>query len=124
MKKKLIAGAIGAAAVAAVSLAPVAQAVPLGIGCETIHWGLFGYQRRTVCDGPIRPDGSWERGRVVWVPAHYVPFSCFSGTYSSSCSGGYSVDTSIVAQEKYVVFPSNVLPDEPGWLPPGTDTIR
>ncbi|KLI05772.1 hypothetical protein [Mycolicibacterium senegalense] len=26
--------------------------------------------------------------------------------------------------ESYVVFDSNVLPDEPGWLPAGTVTLR
>jgi hypothetical protein len=34
------------------------------------------------------------------------------------------VDTTIVAQEEYVVFDYNVLPDEPGWLRPGTNTLK
>ena len=95
-----------------------------GLGCETIRWGLFGSQRRTVCDTPRRADGSWTRARVVWTPAHYVPRSCYYGTYSASCSGGYSVGESLQAKETYPVNDGNVLPDEPGWLPTGTDVIR
>ena len=100
--------------------------VPPGMGCETIHWGFLRSQLRSICDGPRRPDGSWDRMRVVWMPEHYVPYSCYWATYSYSysCSGGYYVDTTIVAKEKYVVFDYNVLPDEPGWLPPGTDTLK
>jgi len=94
------------------------------VGCESIHWGLFGSQRRLICDGPIRPDGSWERARAVITPAHYVPFSCYSGIYYSNCSGGYNVDLTIQSRETYIVFPYNVLPDEPGWLPPGPNQIR
>ncbi|QGJ90094.1 membrane protein [Mycobacterium phage Indlulamithi] len=104
--------------------APKAKADGYDFGCETIHWGFLGSQRRIICDGPKRPDGSWERGRVILTPAHYVPRSCYFGTYSSSCSGGYQVDTTVQARESYIVFDSNVLPDEPGWLPPGTDTLR
>ena len=94
------------------------------LGCETIHWGFLGSQLRTVCDGPVQPDGSWMRYRVVWVPAHHVPYSTYCGTYSCSSSGGYSVGQTVVAKEIYVVFPTNVLPDEPGWLPPNKDTLR
>ena len=126
LRRTLVAVAAGAA-LAFTGTAWAAQAeadADPGIGCETIRWGFLGSQRRTVCDGPTRPDGSWTRARVVWTPAHYVPVSCYSGRYSSSCSGGYHVDQTVQAQESYVVFPSNVLPDEPGWLPPGTDVIR
>jgi hypothetical protein len=107
----------------AVMAAPSAHAYP-SIGCETVHWGFLGSQLRTICDGPRQPDGSWERARIVWVPAHYVPFSCSSSTYSSSCSGGYNVGDTYTAKESYVVTPDTVLPDEPGWLPPGTDTLK
>ena len=123
MIKRLIVGGLAALAIG-LGIAPVAQAAPAGLGCETIHWGFLGSQLRTVCDGPVQPDGSWMRYRVVWVPAHYVPYSTYCGTYSCSSSGGYSVDQTLVAKENYIVFPTNVLPDEPGWLPPGTDTLR
>jgi hypothetical protein len=61
---------------------------------------------------------------VVWVPAHYVSASSYCGTYSCSYGGGYYVNDSVVAKESYVVFDTNVLPDEPGWLLPGTDVLR
>jgi hypothetical protein len=98
------------------------QADP-GIGCETIHWGLFGFQRRSVCDGPRRGDGSWTRVRVVWTPAHTVSGGCY-GTYYISCYPPRYYEETTNARESYVVFDSNVLPDEPGWLPAGTDTLR
>lgn len=100
-----------------------------GIGCERINWGLhiLTPQKRTICDGPRRADGSWERWRQLWTPAHYVPLrtSCY-GTYSISCTttGGYAVDDQIWEEQTYVVFDSNVLPDEPGWLPAGTAVLR
>ncbi|WP_233152654.1 hypothetical protein [Mycobacterium sp. NS-7484] len=100
-----------------------------GIGCERIDWGLHFLtpQKRTICDGPKQADGSWKRFRQLWTPAHYVPLrtSCY-GTYTISCttSGGYHVDDQIWEEMTYVVFDHNVLPDEPGWLPPGTAVLR
>lgn len=100
-----------------------------GIGCERINWGLhiLTPQKRTICDGPRRPDGSWERFRQLWTPAHYVPrrWSC-SGYGYVSCTeyGGYHVADQIWEEQTYVVFDHNVLPDEPGWLPPGTAVLR
>jgi hypothetical protein len=124
--KKLIGGGLMALALG-LGMAPAAQADPYGVpglGCETIHWGFLGSQLRSICDGPVQADGSWMRYRVVWVPAHHVPYSTYCGTYSSSSAGGYDVGDNLVARENYVVFPDNVLPGEPGWLPPGTDTLR
>jgi hypothetical protein len=106
-----------------VALVPATEANP-GMGCESIHWGFLGSQLRTICDGPMQPDGSWQRARIVCVPAHYVPVTCSSGTYYSSCSGGYNVWDTYVAKESYVVTPDTVLPDEPAWLPPGTDILK
>lgn len=88
--------------------------------CDTVLWGFLGSQRRTVCDGPLRADGSWQRARVIWTPAHEVPLSCFTsgGTYfsSTSCSGGYFVNETVNDTDKYPVTPDTVLPDEPGHL--------
>ena len=126
LRRTLVAVAAGAA-LAFTGTAFAAQAdadADPGIGCETIRWGFLGSQRRTICDGPRRPDGSWTRGSVVWTPAGYVPRSTYCGTYSCSSSGGYYREETLQAKETYVVFDSNVLPDEPGWLPPGTDVIR
>jgi hypothetical protein len=126
LRRTLVATAVGAAAAftgIAWSTDAHADADP-SIGCETIRWGFLGSQRRTICDGPRRADGSWTRARVVWTPAGYVPRSTYCGTYSCSSSGGYYREETLQAKETYVVFDSNVLPDEPGWLPPGTDVIR
>ena len=100
-------------AAATVIFAPSASAKP---GCESLPWGFLGSQVRTLCDGPMLADGSWFRARVIWVPAHQVPFTCNYSRYSSSCTGGYFVDESVVSAEKYPVRPETVLPDEPGYL--------
>jgi hypothetical protein len=106
----------GLAAISVVNLAPPdAHADAAGAGCQTVLWGFLGSERRTLCDGPIRPDGSWTRERAVWTPAHYVPVTC-SGYYYISCSGGYAVSQSIDSDETYPVTPDTVLPDEPGHL--------
>lgn len=102
--------------------APEAQADP-GLGCETIDWGFLGSQRRTICDGPVKADGNWLRTRIIWTPAHYVPGYC-GGYYVLSCRAGYNVGETLQAKEPYWVNNSNVLPDEPGHLPAGTDIIR
>jgi hypothetical protein len=122
MMKKFVAAVIIALA-GLTGLASPAAADP-GVGCETIHWGFLGSQLRTICDGPRQSDGGWLRARVVWVPAHYVPQTTYCGSYSCSSSGGYYVGDTTYAKESYVVFDSNVLPNEPGWLPSGTDTLR
>ena len=121
--KKLIVGALAAISIA-LGVAPPASAYGYDAGCETIRWGFLGSQWRTVCDGPRRPDGSWERERRIWTPAGYVPRSTYCGTYSCSSSGGYYREESTMGYERYVVFDVNVLPDEPGWLPEGTLVIR
>lgn len=123
-----VALSITALVIPGIGYAADASADP-GIGCERISWGLhiLTPQKRTICDGPRRADGSWERWRQLWTPAHYVPLrtSCY-GTYSISCTttGGYAVDDQIWEEQTYVVFDHNVLPDEPGWLPPGTAVLR
>lgn len=96
----------------------------VGRGCETIRWGFLGSQLRTICDTPRYPDGHWDRQRIIWTPSHFVPTTCYSGTWYANCSGGYRVGDTLQAKEAYPVNDGNVLPDEPGWLPTGTDTIR
>jgi hypothetical protein len=114
--------AAGITVAAALSLAPTAGAspVPGQPNCDRVPWGFLGYQVRAICDGPIQPDGSWERARVTAIPAHYSPAtsSCSGGGYSTYCTyypGGY-VDTQILDNETYIVTPETVLPDEPGHL--------
>ncbi len=96
---------------------PTASATP---GCESIRWGFLGTQTRQICDGPIRPDGSWLRERIIGIPAHYAnpSSSCSSGRYYSNCTyypGGW-VDDQIQSHEIYPVTAETVLPDEPGHL--------
>lgn len=100
---------------------PRAQADP-GVGCQTVVWGFLASQRRTLCDGPIFADGSWNRARVVWTPAHQVPINCYGGYWSTSCSGGYFVSERVNSSETYPVTPATVLPDEPGHISVGSLT--
>lgn len=117
----LVTGLAMIAAVVGLMLTPPeVHADPLPPNCEQIPWGFLGTQRRMICDGPIRPDGSWERERVIGVPEHYRNASteCYGGSYSSSCTfypAGWVAQVT-VEDTTYVVFPSNVLPNEPGHL--------
>jgi hypothetical protein len=177
--RRIAAGAVLAAAPALIALGvPAASHADTnpGMGCETIHWGFLGSDRRQICDGPKQADGTWQRTRTIFTPAYVKPFSCTSSpdwslghfspapgpspdpdpspepdvgsdsgfsslasrssdtgfsslssrsSFSSSlrCTGGYPVPQSTQSQESYVVAPNTVLPDEPGWLPPGTNNI-
>ncbi len=105
--------AVGGAAALAVS-APEARA-DTGVGCKNDLWGFLASQRRTICDGPMRADGSWERVRVFWTPAHQVPTTC-SGYYVFTCTGGYFVSERVNSTERYSVTAATVLPDEPAHL--------
>lgn len=95
-------------------VAPQAKA-DTGIGCKTDLWGPLFSQRRTICDGAVRADGSWERVRVFWTPAHQVPLTCY-GTYFITCNGGYFVSERVNSTERYPVTAATVLPDEPAHL--------
>ncbi|AKF15254.1 hypothetical protein SEA_SHEDLOCKHOLMES_77 [Mycobacterium phage ShedlockHolmes] len=118
-KRAALLASFGAFAAAAVLHAPQASADPGHPECQTVPWGFLGSQKRSLCDSPVRADGSWDRERLVWVPAHNVPLrTTCSGSYSITCTttGGYFVDTAIVTDETYPVTPDTVLPDEPGHL--------
>jgi hypothetical protein len=122
VKRLAVAALTATAVLAPLAAAPAAAAAP--VGCETIHWGFLGLDRRTICDSARLPDGSWFRAREVWSPAHQVPMSCSYSRYSSVCSGGYWQPRTSAGVETYPVNDGNVLPDEPGWLPTGTDVLR
>jgi len=69
-----------ATAVAALVFTPATPAHAIPANCQAVPWGFLGSQVRAICDGPILPDGSWMRHRVIGVPAHtelsmpeYVP---------------------------------------------------
>ena len=127
--KRLITAGLATAAIAGSFIgAGAAHADPFGVsgmGCETVRWGFLGLtQKRTICDTPRYADGHWDRVRIIWAPAHYVPASSYCGTYSCNYSAGYSVDEQIYGKETYPVNDGDVLPDEPGWLPTGTAILR
>lgn len=89
-------------------------------GCERVGWGFLMSGYRTICDGPKRRDGSWDRERREWTPAHWV--SGFCGYYY--CSAGHPVGESTQRWETYPVTDATVLDGEPGWLSPGTMFIH
>lgn len=128
--RRIAAGAVLAIAPAFIALGTAAssqaQTAPSpGMGCETVHWGFFGSDRRQICDGAKQADGTWQRTRTVFTPSYVKPLSCNLNSWgtSVSCTGGYPVPETTQAQESYVVAPDTVLPDEPGWLAPGTDNV-
>lgn len=116
MKLKLALG-VALSAMVGIAWAPQANA-DMQPGCESVPWGFLGTQTRSICDGPIQPDGSWVRFRMVWIPAHQVPVSTSCGTYSCTTSGGYWQNEKVFEKVKYPVTPATVVPGEPGWLPP------
>ncbi|MEU0498799.1 hypothetical protein [Mycobacterium sp. NPDC006124] len=115
--------ALGAPAVGHADPGPTAGPT---MGCEVIHWGFLGNDRRKVCDGPKQSDGTWQRTRTVFTPERDTPVSCSSNPYhpenGTFCYGGYRPET-IQTQETYPVTPATVLPDEPGWLTPYTYNV-
>jgi hypothetical protein len=91
-------------------------------GCEAINWGFLGRDTRSICDGPRRPDGSWDRSRFFFSGGYTMPArTTCSGTYSVTC---YSyektyVELKEIGREYYVVTDATIPPGEPGWLPQG-----
>lgn len=82
-----------------------------------LYGGLFGRMTtRTLCDGPIRADGSWLRHRNFYSASYYKPISCSWSYGSGSCSGGYQVAEFDTGVDEYVVTIETVLADEPGHL--------
>jgi hypothetical protein len=119
MNNKAKAALAAAALTTAIPFAPQAQAEP-AVGCQTDYgfWFLKGTVR-TICDGAIRPDGSWLRNREFYTPAHQVPMTtnCYGYRYITCTTyGGYWQQRMSNGIEDYIVFPYNVLPDEPGHL--------
>lgn len=108
----------------ATGFAPHSKANPANIvpvNCNVAPWGFLGSKQRLICDGPIRPDGSWMRTRVIGVPAHYAypSSSCSGGEYYSNCTyyPGGNIPEQDSDNETYVVRQDTVLPDEPGHMP-------
>ena len=110
-----IAGVIATASL--LTAAPAAHAEP---GCVSQAWlygGLFGrWTQRVICDGPVRADGSWNRGREFYSPSYYLPYRCSWNSYGGSCGGGYWVGEFQVGPDFYTVTDATVLGDEPGHI--------
>jgi len=114
--KALIVGVLAAA-----SLVFAAPAHAIDPNCAQQPWWYGSALRmtvRTLCDGPIRADGSWMRARNFYADAYYVPYSCSWGPYYGSCNGGYWMPVFDTGVDVYPVPPDTVLPDEPGHLGP------
>ena len=111
MRKTLTTLVASSLTAGALLLAPTASADP---GCQTVPWGFLGSQKRTICDGPMRADGSWDRTRTIWWPSYWVNGYCY-GYRFISCTPGYWTAPG-GNQETYPVTADTVLPDEPGHL--------
>ena len=115
-----------AGALAAAGMLTAARAEAIPNGCKDDLWWTLNSTRRLICDGPMFEDGSWNRLRVFYTPAHNVPLTtnCY-GTYSISCTttGGYFVPYSESSNEIYPVTPATKLPDEPGYLGDATLSV-
>ena len=124
-KALALVAAAGAIAVAPLVGPPEANASP-GIDpkCVDQVWViLFQSTRRTICDGPIRSDGTWTRWREFYTPAHMVNGRsyCSGGAYYSSCTHtpSYWQERTTRGIEQYDINPAGenkVLPDEPGHI--------
>lgn len=114
---------IAGLAVTAGLLTPVAHATPPD-NCASEFWMLgLRATTRTICDGPLEADGSWQRGRSFYAPAYVTNgwSNCVGGLYYSSCSYTPPVEVAeFDRREVYRVTPTTVLPDEPGYLGTGT----
>ena len=89
-------------------------------GCVSQFWmyGLRG-TTRTICDGPIKADGSWQRGRQFYARSYIAAGNsyCYGSGYYSSCS--YTPPRQVPEfdlRDFYAVTVDTVLPDEPGHI--------
>lgn len=92
----------------------------------TDQFGMMGLRaaERTVCDGPLNPDGSWMRTRSFAEPGRSPrPHSqrtansvCYPPVY---CTFAMPREVAAIDQiETYRVTADTVLADEPGYLGP------
>jgi hypothetical protein len=106
-----------AAAAAAIGLATPAAANPSG--CESVPLLGLNPQIRSICDGPIQPDGWWARARKFSHP-QFVHSSCDGVYYQSGNCPPWLYQDAIPAEEgsieTYIVTPDTIPPGEPGHL--------
>ena len=97
--------------------AATAHATPGCVNQPWLYGGLFGrWTTRTICDSPVRADGSWTRYREFYARESYVPVRCSWSSYGGSCYGGYWLPEFDTGVDEYPVTPDTVLPDEPGHI--------
>ncbi len=122
MRRLLVSAALAVWIGASIFDVPSARAMPVvPPNCVEQFWmlGLRASTRR-ICDGPIRPDGSWHRCRLFYALGFLIPAH-------SNCYGGFSRYCTyypprrvpeLNRSECYEVTPDTVLPDEPGHIEP------
>jgi hypothetical protein len=115
--RRAAAGAMALAVAAGISGAPVASAAPAPPGCVEQFW-MIGLRatNRTICDGPLAPDGSWMRARSFTAPAFVADgiSVCYSNSYCT-----FSLPRQVAAydvRDTYRVTPETVLADEPPYV--------
>lgn len=111
---RMIAGATISAALLTGGMVTAGEASAEPNCVQQMWWRgeAFRFVTRTLCDGPIFPDGSWMRARNFYGAAYYVPVSC---SYYS-CTGGYWRPVYDSGVETYPVTAATVLADEPGHI--------
>lgn len=89
---------------------------PDALGCISDAWWDAGTGRRltrTLCDGPLQPDGSWQRCRSLYGPARWISGQDNQGNWPP----GFWVPE-INTSKCDPVLPGAVLPsNEPWWIP-------
>lgn len=122
-----IATAIALGAIITGAVEVRANADPLPPNCVQQPWWYGSAGRmtvRTLCDGPIQPDGSWTRGRNFYAAGYMAAGNsyCSGGLYSSFCTYNppHWVPEFDTGAEMYRVTPDTVLPDEPGHIGVGS----
>jgi hypothetical protein len=109
---ELTLSAIAVIAVIGVGAASPATADPMPPNCVNDPIGIFKVKQRLICDMQTRPDGSWSRERVFWIPAHQVPASTQSLARPMTATG----PTTPSSTTRPTSSTDNVLADEPGHL--------
>lgn len=121
--KAALAALAATLAFGALTLAPLAGALPEEIDkpwCQTDPTGSlidqFGY--RTICDGHLRPDGSWTRKRLFWGESNRVctPIHTGLGTRRHCIDMPEDNIHAYGDVAEYVVTPDAIPFGEPGFL--------
>lgn len=121
--RRIAAGVFLTSALASGSVIVAHEAKAYEPGCVQQFW-MVGLRAttRTICDGPVQPDGSWMRARQFYAPAYVTNArtNCYGGGYNVYCT---TYPPRQIAefdqQEVYPVTPQTVLPDEPGHIAEG-----